>query len=154
MARLLLAVALAACASPPPPPVTPASAPPPARYDRSKAAEEVRAAEIAFAKAFADRDATRFVAMLDADATFIGPRRTLHGRDEVHEGWRQMLEAPQPPFSWAPERIEISGDGMIGLSSGPVKAPDGTQVATFSSIWRRQTDGTWKVIFDGPGCQK
>ena len=114
----------------------------------------MRAAELAFAKAFADRDVARFAAMVDVDATFIGPRRTLHGRAEVQAGWREMLEAPQPPFSWAPERIEISGDGTIGLSSGPVRAADGTQIATYSSIWRRQPDGTWQVIFDGPGCQK
>lgn len=138
---------LAACASSSQPAVS-------SPHDRERAIEEVRAAELAFAKAFADRDATRFFAMLEADATFIGKRRTLHGRAEVQEGWRQLIEAPQPPFSWTPERVEISGDGRIGLSSGPVLAPDGHQVGTFSSIWRRQIDGTWKVIFDGPGCPK
>ena len=147
MPRILIGL-LAACAASPPPP----AAPP--RYDRSKAQEEVRGAELAFAKAFADRDVARFLGMVDVDATFIGPRRTLHGRAEVESAWRPMLEAPQPPFRWAPERIEISGDGWIGLSSGPVRAPDGSQIATYSSIWRRQADGTWRVIFDGPGCQK
>ena len=42
-------------------------------------AEEVRATEIAFAKAFADRDAKKFFSHLADDAQFLGRRNTMHG---------------------------------------------------------------------------
>ena len=43
-------------------------------------AEEVRATEIAFAKAFADRDAKKFFSYLADDAQFLGRRNTMHGK--------------------------------------------------------------------------
>jgi hypothetical protein len=39
----------------------------------------------------------------------------------------------------------------LGLTSGPIFSPDGARVGTFNSVWRRETDGSWKVIFDR-GC--
>jgi ketosteroid isomerase-like protein len=40
------------------------------------------------------------------------------------------------------------------LSSGPVYAPDGRCVATFTSIWRRESRGRWRIVFDkgAPVC--
>ena len=33
-------------------------------------------------------------------------------------------------------------------SSGPVFDPSGKQIATFSSIWRLEAPGVWRIIFD------
>ena len=43
------------------------------------AADAVRKAEFAFAKAFADRDAAKFFSFVADDATFVGPG-TLSGK--------------------------------------------------------------------------
>ena len=120
--------------------------------ERSSAIEQVRQAERSFAKAFADRDKALFASMIDPNATFIGGRNVSHGRDEVMKNWDGLLSAPTPPFSWEPQLVEVNGDGTIGLSSGPVKAADGKVFVNYSSIWQKQSDGSWKVIFDGPGC--
>jgi ketosteroid isomerase-like protein len=113
--------------------------------------EEVRDAEAAFAKAFADRDATRFFRIVLDDATFLGGLRTMHGKRAVMERWSRFFESPQAPFSWAPERVVVNGAGTIGLSSGPVYDATGTHIANYASVWVRQPDGTWKILFDGPG---
>jgi pimeloyl-ACP methyl ester carboxylesterase/ketosteroid isomerase-like protein len=113
--------------------------------------EEVADAEIAFAKAFADRDAAKFFAMVAPDATFIGGLRTMRGKDAVVKGWTRLLEGPQAPFSWGPERVEVTADGKLGLSTGPIYDPKGVHAGDYSSIWQKQGDGSWKVIFDGPG---
>jgi ketosteroid isomerase-like protein len=123
-----------------------------AKYDLTRASDEVRGAEIAFAKAFADRDKPLFLSMVAEDANFIGPNRTLAGRSAVAEGWAQLLDSPEPAFSWGPERVAVNGDGTLGLSTGPIKDKEGKVVGHYSSIWQRQADGSWKVIFDGPGC--
>ena len=125
----------------------------PARaVDPATARREVRQAEIAFATAFRNRDRRAFFAMIADDAVFLGPHRTLRGKRQVLGVWDRFFAAPAAPFSWVPERVEISGDGSLGLSTGPVRDPSGMQIASFSSIWRRQADGSWRVIFDGPGC--
>ena len=38
--------------------------------------------------------------------------------------------------------------GNLALSSGPVRDPSGKLVATFTSIWRQEGPGTWRIIFD------
>ncbi|HYM60153.1 MAG TPA: nuclear transport factor 2 family protein [Thermoanaerobaculia bacterium] len=115
-------------------------------------AEEVRKSEIAFPKAFADRDYTAFAAFILDDATFLPASRTLSGKKAIMEVWSKYLEPKQPPFSWRPERVAVNGSGTIGLSTGPVFDPDGKQIGVYSSIWLKQSDGTWKIEFDGPGC--
>lgn len=113
-------------------------------------AEEAKQAEIAFAKAFADRDADRFFSFVADDAHFLNGKRTLSGREAVREVWSKYLEGAAP-FSWKPERVLSSSAGDIALSTGPVFDPQGNHIGDFSSIWRKQADGSWKVIFDGPG---
>ncbi len=115
-------------------------------------AEEVRQAEIAFAKAFADRDADRFFAMVADDANFLGPRQTLVGKPAVITGWMPMLKEGKAGFSWAPDRVVVNAAGDLGLSTGPVHGADGKLIGAYSSVWQRQADGSWRVIFDGPGA--
>jgi len=112
---------------------------------------DVRNAEIAFAKAFADRDQAKFFAMVAADATFLGGMGTLRGRQAVIDRWSRFFTGPQAPFEWGPERVEVTADGKLGLSTGPIYDPKGNHLGDYSSIWKRQADGAWKVIFDGPG---
>ncbi len=113
--------------------------------------EEVRRAEIAFAKTMADRDHAAFASFLADDAMFLSTTRTLRGAKEVAAGWKPLYEAAQAPFSWAPERVEVLDSGVLALSSGPVRDPSGKRIGTFNTIWQRQADGKWKVLIDH-GC--
>jgi ketosteroid isomerase-like protein len=123
----------------------------PTAVDPATARAEVRRAEEAFAAAFRARDAERFFAFVADDAVFLGAQKTLHGAAEVRATWTRFF-AGAPPFSWHPERVEASADGALGLSTGPILDPGGKQIGVYSSVWRRQPDGSWKVAFDGPGC--
>jgi ketosteroid isomerase-like protein len=114
-------------------------------------AAQVEAAETAFAAAFADRDRARFFSLVAEEAVFLSPKETLTGKAEVVKGWSRFFEGAAPPFSWRPERVVVNGDGDLGLSLGPIFDPAGKQVGSFSSVWRKQKDGSWKVVFDGPG---
>ena len=112
-------------------------------------AEEVRATEIAFAKAFADRDAKKFFLCLADDAQFLGRRNTMHGKQEVIAGWSEFFKPAVAPFRWQPERVVTNAAGDLGFSSGPVFDEAGVQIGTFTSTWIRQPDGSWKILFDG-----
>jgi ketosteroid isomerase-like protein len=112
-------------------------------------AEEVRATEIAFAKAFADRDAKKFFLYFADDAQFLGRRNTMHGKQEVIAGWSEFFKPSVAPFRWQPERVVTNAAGDLGFSSGPVFDEAGVQIGTFTSTWARQPDGSWKILFDG-----
>jgi pimeloyl-ACP methyl ester carboxylesterase/ketosteroid isomerase-like protein len=114
------------------------------------AVAEVRNAEIAFAKAFADRDKDRFFSFVADDATFLSIV-TLRGKAQVVERWSRFFAGPEAPFSWTPERVSVSDDGTLGLSTGPVFGADGTHSGNYLSTWRKQKDGTWKILFDSNG---
>ncbi len=116
------------------------------------AADQVRDAETAFAKAFGDRDQAAFFAFVSDDATFLSPTKTLGGKAQVMETWSRFFGDPKAPFSWRPERVVVNGAGDVGLSTGPVFDATGKQTGNFASVWRKQADGTWKVLFDGPGA--
>jgi len=116
-------------------------------------AEAVRAAEQAFADAFAARDLTRFAAFIHEDAVFTGRDGPLEGREGVLAVWRRYLEPAEAPFSWAPERVLVSPDGSMGTTTGPVRDARGCWIGAFSSTWMKQPDGTWQVVFDiSPSC--
>jgi ketosteroid isomerase-like protein len=55
------------------------------------------------------------------------------------------------PFSWEPDQVEVLESGELALSKGLVKSPAGAVTARFNSIWRREPDGRWLVVFDKGG---
>ena len=118
--------------------------------DLAQLTEQVRATEIAFAKTLADRDVKAFRAMIAPDVIWLADQ-TLRGPDQVLTRWQKFFDAPQPPFSWAPELVEVQEGGKLALSTGPVLNPAGKRVGTYTSIWRREPGGGWKIIFDR-GC--
>lgn len=141
--RDLAAVALAAAV------VFDAAAPAVAATNQ-ELAEQVRQAERAFAKTMADRNVDEFAKYVSEEGLFFG-RHVLRGRVAVVAAWKPFFDGPQAPFSWEPETVEVLDSGTLALSSGPVHDPDGKLANRFSSIWRLESDGKWRVIFD-KGC--
>jgi len=135
IAALVALTLLAACAAEPP---------------RSAAADlkrQVAEAERAFARTMADRDHRAFAAFVSEEAVFFTPA-AVHGRDAVAAAWKRFYDAPQAPFSREPQEIEVLASGTLAISSGPVRGRDGTLIGTFTSIWRMEAPGVWRVIFD------
>src|SRR3954453_19963632 len=114
-------------------------------------AADVRNAEMAFNKAFADRDQAAFFRFILDDATFLAPMRTLAGKQAIVDRWSRFFASPAAPFSWGPDRVAVNAAGTVGETAGPVYDADGRHIGNFNSVWLRQPDGTWKVLFDGPG---
>jgi len=117
---------------------------------RDSLAQQVRESERAFAATMAARDLRAFGTYVSEEALFYG-RTVLRGRDSVVAGWARFFHGPTAPFSWEPETVDVLESGTLALSSGPVRDPAGKIVGTFSSVWRREGDGRWRVVFD-KGC--
>lgn len=119
--------------------------------DAASLRAEVMAAERAFAATMAHRDLQAFGEFLDEDAVFFSATDVQRGREAVIAAWKPFFAAPQPSFSWTPEQVELAGDGSLALSTGPVFDARGEPIGSFSTLWRRQGTGVWKVVFD-KGC--
>lgn len=108
----------------------------------------VVAAELGFARLAQDKGQwTAFRETADKDAVMFVP-------DAVNaQTWLKKRADPPKAIAWQPYRVFASCDGQYALSTGPWTRPDGTR-GTFSTIWRRQKDGTFKWIVDfGSGTQ-
>ena len=138
----LAAVALAACTTPM---TKPSSA------DLQK---QVADTERAFARTMADRDHPAFTTFLSDETVFFTGPKPLHGKAAVAAAWKRFYDARQAPFSWQPDVVEVLESGTLAISSGPVFDPSGKKFATFTSIWRQEAPGVWRIVFDkgNPEC--
>jgi len=115
---------------------------------REGVAAMVESREIAFAKTMADRDPDAFLAFIALEAVFFNGSEPIRGRDAVAQAWAPFFEGEVAPFSWHPDTVEVLDSGSLALSSGPVRNPAGEEVGRFNSIWRKDADGMWRVVFD------
>ena len=113
-------------------------------------ARQVFAAESSFAATMANRDLEGFAGFLAPEAVFFGSA-PIRGAAAVVAAWRGFFDGPEAPFSWRPETVEVLPSGRLALSSGPVYDPQGKLTNTFTTIWRLDDDGQWRVVFD-KGC--
>jgi len=138
LAALMLSLTLAACATRP-------AVPP------EQLRQQVMDTERAFARTMAQRDHAAFVSFLAEETIWFAPDRTLRGKQAVAEAWQPFYDKPEAPFSWEPTVVEVLDSGTLALTHGPVRNPAGEQVATFTSIWRQEAPGVWRIVFDR-GC--
>lgn len=113
-----------------------------------RARAEVTATEITFAKTMADRDLKGFTSHLAHDTVFFSGPKPLHGPQAVTDFWARFYAQPAPPFSWKPDQVEVLEGGTLALSTGPVHNMQGKLINRFVSIWRQESPGVWKIIFD------
>jgi ketosteroid isomerase-like protein len=116
--------------------------------DLAQARAQVEAAERAFARSMADRDLAAFSRLVSKDAIFFTGPTPLRGKDAVVAFWSRFFSAPAAPFSWAPDQVEVLASGDLALSTGPVHDPSGKLTNRFSSIWRQEAPGVWRIVFD------
>jgi ketosteroid isomerase-like protein len=130
------------------------AAPPP---ESESLVESVRAAETAFAAAARARDREAFASFIAEDAIFLDAV-AHNGRPAILEAWAPFFAEGGPKVEWAPELVEVQQGGALGVTRGSFsvthRGSGGETVVssgTFNSIWRREPDGSWKIIFD-IGC--
>ena len=116
--------------------------------DQGNLQQQVMDTERSFARTMANRDHAAFVSFVSDEAIFFSSEKPLHGRQQVADWWKRYFEKPEAPFSWEPERVEVLNSGTLALSTGPVHNPTGKLIGTFTSIWRQEAPGTWRIIFD------
>jgi uncharacterized protein (TIGR02246 family) len=116
----------------------------------------LREAAEAYQAAASAKDADAVVAMYDADALMVPPSgEMVRGLDGVRDYRFGFIETPGVSLSFDLQRVEVSASGDLGwsLSVGyiTIAREDGStarDVVRDVHTWRRQPDGSWKVVLD------
>jgi ketosteroid isomerase-like protein len=143
-----IAAATANAPAPVPAPPLPAAA-------MSAAECEVWKREYSFALSVEQADAAAFADHIQEEAVFqAGTPLPQRGRAAVVEAWAPIVTG-EFPLRWHPGVVTIGGRDDIALSSGPAWVeqtdPAGAtryRLGSFVSIWVRDADGAWRVLFD------
>ena len=98
----------------------------------------------------ADRDFAAFGRYVAEDCVFFSGSTALRGRDAVLAAWKPFFDGAQRRSRGSPIRSRCSTRASSRCRRGSSKTR-GAVTARFNSIWRRQADGRWLVVFDKGG---
>jgi ketosteroid isomerase-like protein len=127
------------------------------------AGSELFEREKAFARTGAAKDIEKFMAFIAENARSFPAGEMVEGKETFRQTWSRLFADPDLTIHWEPRVAEVSKSGEFGYTSGPYeftsKDAQGNVVirrGSFVTIWRKQTDGTWKVELDigAPAPQK
>jgi ketosteroid isomerase-like protein len=112
-------------------------------------------ADRAFAAAVAKGGTDAWVSWFAADGAQIVPNAgEIHGSDAIRK-LMAPLDDPANELTWEPLRADIAASGDLGWTTGTYVSrttlPDGTTTerdGRYVTIWRKQADGSWKVVMD------
>ena len=121
-----------------------------------QARAELRAAAEAYQMAASAKDAETVVSMYDETAVMVPPNAPLvNGLAEVREYRFGFIETPGVELDFELIRLEVSEAGDLGwtLAIGQITinredGPPGRDVVRDYHTWRRQADGSWKIVVD------
>jgi ketosteroid isomerase-like protein len=118
-------------------------------------AEMLKQLEGEFMKAAAERGSQGYMSYYADDAVEVPNGAALiHGKVEIAKGMG-FLDDKKNQLLWTPLGADISSSGDLGYTYGTFefhsKDNDGKAVVDYgkyTSIWKKQTDGSWKVVLD------
>ena len=108
-----------------------------------------------FAQAGAAKNLDRFMGYIAEDVRFYSAGVMQTGKLPFREGWAKGFADPNWSITWAPLYAEAAQSADLGYTTGSFeireKSPDGTPLVrkgSYVTLWRKQSDGSWKVALD------
>jgi len=99
-------------------------------------------------------DIDRFVTFLADDAVFMPADAPAARGDAIRSTWEQLLSLPGFNLEWQASSAAVAEAGDMGYTLGTYELTieqDGTPMVTvgkYVTLWRKQADGSWKVVVD------
>ena len=90
------------------------------------------------------------------DAVLMRNDQLFIGRQELRERFGQNpSQLPDEKLSWKPDFVDVSASGDLAYTYGPYtySYTDSTGAPVehrgiFHTVWKRQTDGSWRFVWD------
>jgi ketosteroid isomerase-like protein len=123
--------------------------------DTAAAREQIRAADLAFARATAERGAEGWVSFFAADGKMFRPGQVVSGPDSIRAHVTPWFADAAFSLTWEPTFAEVATSGDLGYTYGRYQSRGRdsmgnavTGAGWYVTVWRRDEDGTWKVALD------
>ncbi len=118
--------------------------------------QQLRDADLAFARATAERGLEGFRSFLAEDVMTIRPDiPVVKGAGAVAERWAPLLNDRSQSITWQPVEAVISPAGDMGFTVGTYEirrsgggASGAVRTGKYVTIWKREAGGRWRVAYD------
>lgn len=129
---------------------------PPPKIDTQAASEAIGKLENAQIAAINAKDPAAATALYGEEAVFITTSRKTNGKDAIVTFYRDFLTDPNVKIDYNPGTKTFSNDGTLAYSTAtytesftdPATKKPTTVKGTNLSVWRKQADGSWKLVGD------
>ncbi len=121
-----------------------------------KAVDAIRAADAAWLKAYDTREADKAVAFCDEQGSMLVPNAPIAtGKAAIKKLIASQFALQDSKVEWHPHKAGVARSGDLGYTSGTYKLsfkdPSGKTIfdnGKYLIVWKKQADGSWKVLFD------
>ena len=132
------------------------AATPPAKADTQVASDAIGKLENAQIAAIKAKDPAGATALYGDDAVFITGSGKTNGKEAIVTFFKGFLNDPHVTIDYKPGTKTFSDDGTLAYSTAtyvesytdPTTKKPTTVKGTNLSVWRRQADGSWKLVGD------
>lgn len=129
----------------------------PVLFAQSPAAALIEA-DKAFDRDTAARGLDGWMSWFAENARIEGATDVIAGKPALREVYSKMFAQREFRIHWRPESADISDDGTLGYTFGRAeiswrdeKGEMQKRASRYTTLWRKQKDGTYKVVFDMGG---
>ena len=127
-----------------------------AQQAHATAEAAVRAASIAWSQAATAKDLDKTVSSYADDAVQMPNKApTVKGKENIRKNWAPLLALPGPGLSWQTSSVEVTGSGELAYETGAYnfvttdkKGKTNDEKGKYVVVWKKQSDGSWKVVVD------
>jgi ketosteroid isomerase-like protein len=111
--------------------------------------QELRDADLDFAKQTAARRLEGWMDFFADDGSIIHDGQTVTGKAALRAFYTPLFENKDFNLTWSPTHAEASQDGTLGYTYGEYHVKNGTAIGhgMYTTMWRK-IGGRWKVILD------
>jgi ketosteroid isomerase-like protein len=122
----------------------------------ASAEDSIRAADAAWDKTYEAKDLEKAVAFCDEQASLLWPNSPVAtGKDAIAKLTASAFAIPDFKLVWHPDKIGVARSGELGYTSGTyiwsfkdASGKPATDKGKYLTMWKKQADGSWKVLFD------
>src|SRR5947209_19917709 len=123
------------------------------KQDRNRQA--IATAEAEFQKARAEKGLEGWLSFFaDDTADFVRGGPLTFTKEEMRKHLEKTFD-PADQLTWTPLKIDVSKSGDLAYSLGNwqlkgknAKGEEVTQTGKYITVWKKQKDGSWKVVAD------
>jgi ketosteroid isomerase-like protein len=113
-------------------------------------------ADAAWLKAYQSKDAKAAAAFYDKQGAMLAPNRPLlTGEKDIAEFIAKAFQLRDYEIHWYPNKAGVARSGELGYTSGtyemryrPSRGKLFLDKGKYLMIWKKQLNGSWKVLFD------